>query len=269
MQRRVARFLKPFVILISCVTILAFALPAFAARDFKVSTDRTTYAPGSTVTIKLSNTGTESLHLVGTNLAAVVYVAETEGWKEVYTWAQKPGGVPDDLASGGVTTWTWNCKDNEGTLQPAGKYRVKVRITMPNKGYQADKYSQPFTLTTTSTGWSAKKEITVTSNMSTYHEKGVVNFTIKNIGDVALDTGNFSWIVYRHTASGVQSRSTHNSRPGGVPNPLLPGKSASWSWDMRNDQGDYVNADDYELEVKLPNVPDNGIEGNCFFKVIP
>jgi hypothetical protein len=37
---------------------------------------------------------------------------------------------------------------------------------------------------------------------------------------------------------------------------------------MRNDQGGYVNPDDYELEVKLPNVPDGGIEGNCFFKVI-
>jgi len=272
MKNSPRRFSRPFAIIISCITVLAFAVPALAARDFTVNTGAASYTVGSAVTIKIKNTGTESLHLTGTNMKAVVYIAETGGWREVYTWAEKPGAVPSDLAAGSTASWTWNGKDNEGTAQPAGKYRVKVRITTPNFGFEADRYSQPFTLNAsggdTSSGWSAKKEITVTSNMSTYHKGGIVNFTIKNVGDVALDTSNFSWIVYRHTSSGPVAKSIHNSTPGGVPNPLPVGTSKSWSWDMRNDSGDFVDPGDFELEVKLPNVPGGGIEGNCFFKVI-
>lgn len=255
--------LRPLVIIISCVTLLAFAVPALAAFDFSVARDKSSYAAGSTVTIQLTNTGTKELSL--RSMRWMVQVKEGGSWREVFTEAAKPSTVSNDLPVGNIATWTWNGKDNEGTTQPAGEYRVKVWVIMPKAGYQDDKVTSTFTLTS---GWSARKEITVTSNMKKYHEGGVVNFTIKNVGDVALDTGNFSWIVYRHTSSGPEARSTHNSRPGGVPNPLQPGGSASWSWDMRNDSGGFVQADDYELEVKLPNVPGGGIEGNCFFEVI-
>jgi hypothetical protein len=244
--------------------IPAFAIPTLAAYDFSVARDKNSYVVGSTVTIQLENIGTKELSLK--SMRWMVQVKEAGGWREVFTEAAKPSTASNHLPVGDIATWTWNGKDNEGTAQPAGEYRVKVWVIMPRAGYQDDKTTNSFTLTS---GWSAVKEITVTSNMKQYHVGGIVNFTIKNTGDVALDTGRFSWIIYRHTASGPQARSTHNSRPGGVPNPLPVGSSASWSWDMRNDQGGYVNPDDYELEVKLPNVPDAGIEGNCFFKVIP
>ena len=264
MKNSPGRFLRSFVIIISCVMVLAFTVPALAAYDFSVARDKSSYTVGSTVTIQLTNTGTKSLSL--RSMRWMVQVKESGGWREVFTEAAKPSTVSNDLPVGDIATWTWNGKDNEGTTQPAGEYRVRVWVIMPQHNYQDDKVTSSFTLTS---GWSAKKEITVTSNMAQYHVGGIVNFTIKNIGDVAVDTGNFSWIIYRHTSSGSEARSTHNSRPGGVSNPLPPGGSASWSWDMRNDQGGYVNPDDYELEVKLPNVPGGGIEGNCFFKVIP
>jgi hypothetical protein len=264
MKNTTGRFLRLFLIIISCITVLAFALPALAAYDFSVARDKSSYVVGSTVTIQLTNTGTKTLTL--TSMRWMVQIKESGGWREVFTEAAKPSTVSNTLPVGDIATWTWNCKDNEGTVQPAGEYRVKVWVIMPIAGYQDDKVTTSFTL---ATGWSARKEITVTSNMAQYHTGGIVNFTIKNVGDVGLDTGNFSWIVYRHTSSGPVAKSVHNSRPGGVPNPLLPGASASWSWDMRNDSGNFVDPGDFELEVKLPNVPDSGIEGNCFFKVIP
>jgi hypothetical protein len=264
MNNATGRSLRLFIIFISCMTILAFALPALAAYDFSVARDKSSYTAGSTVTIQLTNTGNKSLSL--RSMRWMVQVKASGGWREVFTEAAKPSTVSNDLPVGDIATWTWNGKDNEGTTQPAGEYRIKVWVIMPQHNYQDDKVTGSFTLTS---GWSAKKEIKITSNMQQYHVGGIVNFTIKNTGDVALDTDGFSWIVYRHTSSGPQSRSTHNSRPGGIPNPLPVGASKTWSWDMRNDQGGYVNPDDYELEVKLPNVPDSGIEGNCFFKVIP
>ncbi len=266
MKNRTGHFLRPFVIIISCITVLAFALPALAAYDFSVARDKSSYVVGSKVTIQLTNTGNKELSL--RNMRWMVQVKESGGWREVFTEAAKPSTVSDNLPVGNIATWTWNCKDNEGTNQPAGEYRVKVWVIMPKVGYQDDKVTSSFTLTA---GWSARKEITVTSNMAQYHVGGIVNFTIKNTSPdpVGLDTSGFSWIIYRHTSSGPVAKSVHNSRPGGVPNPLLPGASASWSWDMRNDSGNYVDPGDFELEVKLPNVPDSGIEGNCFFKVIP
>jgi len=266
MKNSPGRFSRLFVIIISCVTVLAFALPALAAYDFSVARDMSSYVIGSTVTIQLTNTGSTKLSL--RNMRWMVQVKEGGGWREVFTEASKPSTVSDDLPVGNIATWTWNGKDNEGTVQPAGEYRVKVWVIMPRNAYQDDKVTGSFTLTS---GWSAKKEITVTSNMNTYHKGGVVNFTIRNASSeaIALDTSGFSWIIYRHTTSGPVAKSVHNSRPGGVPNPLPPGGSASWSWDMRNDSGDFVDAGDFELEVKLPNVSGGAIEGNCFFKVIP
>ena len=258
-------FKKIFIIAIGLLfAIPAFSIPALSAYDFSVARDNNSYVVGSTVTIQLKNIGTKELSL--RSMRWMVQVKETNGWREVFTEAAKPSTVSNHLPVGDIATWTWNAKDNEGTTQPAGEYRVKVWVIMPRAGYEDNKITESFTLTS---GWSAKKEITVTSNMTQYHVGGIVNFTIKNTGDVALDTGNFSWIIYRHTSSGPQARSTHNSRPDSVPNPLPVGGSASWSWDMRNNQGNFVNPDDYELEVKLPNVPGGGIEGNCFFKVIP
>jgi len=252
------------IVLVSCITVLAFALPALAAYDFSVARDKGSYAVGSTVTIQLTNTGTESLSL--RSMRWMVQVKESGAWREVFTEAAKPSTVSNDLPVGDIATWTWNGKDNEGTTQPAGEYRVKVWVIMPRHSYQDDKVTSSFTLTS---GWSAKKEITVTSNMAQYHVGGIVNFTIKNTGDVAVDTSGFNWIIYRHTSSGPQARSTHNSTPAGIPNPLPVGASRTWSWDMRNDSGGFVNPDDYELEVKLPNVSGGAIEGNCFFKVVP
>ncbi len=258
-------FFRPFLILISCVTVLAFAVPASAAFDFSVARDSDSYPVGSTVKIQIKNTGSDELSLK--SMRWMVQVKTNGGWREVFTEAAKPASVPDQLPVGEAARWTWNGKDNEGTTQPEGEYRVRIWVIMPRAGYQDDKTTNSFTLTATS--WGATKTIAVTSNRAQYHVGGTVTFTIKNTGDVGLDTGSFSWIIYRHTSSGPQGRSTHNSRPAGVPNPLMPGASASWSWDMRNDAGGFVNPDDYELEVKLPNVPGGGIEGNCFFKVIP
>jgi hypothetical protein len=157
MKNSPGRFLRPFAIIISCITVLAFAIPALATRDFTAKTDRASYPVKSTVTIKIKNTGTESLHLAGTNLAAIVDVAEAEGWREVYTWPQKPSGVPDDLAPGGTASWTWNTKDNEGKFQPVGKYRVEVHITTPRYGYEVSEFTQPFTLTAASGEAETKK----------------------------------------------------------------------------------------------------------------
>ena len=56
-------FLSPFVIIISCLVVVAFALPAFAGYDFSVARDKSSYVVGSTVTLQLTNTGTESLSL--------------------------------------------------------------------------------------------------------------------------------------------------------------------------------------------------------------
>ncbi len=265
MNTATGRFMRLFIISISCITVLAFALPALAAYDFSVARDKDSYLTGSTIKIQIKNTGTKELSLK--SMRWMVQVNANGGWREVFTEAAKPASAPDQLPVGELAKWTWNGKDNEGAAQPAGEYRVKVWVIMPKAGYEDNKTTNPFTLTSGS--WSAKKEITVTSNMAQYHVGGIVNFTIKNTGDVALDTTGFNWIIYRHTSSGPQSRSTHNSTPAGIPNPLPVGASRTWSWDMRNDQGGFVNPDDYELEVKLPRVPDGGIEGNCFFKVIP
>jgi len=264
MKNSSRHFLRSFGMIILLVAVIALAVPAFAAYDFSVARDKSSYPMGSTVTVQLTNTGTKELSLK--SMRWMVQVKESGGWREVFTEAAKPSTVSDHLPVGDIATWTWNGRDNEGEVQPAGEYRVKVWVIMPRVGYEDNKVTSSFTLTS---GWGANKEITVTSNMKKYHEGGTVNFTIKNVGDVGLDTSGFSWIIYRHTDTGPQARSTHNSRPGGVPNPLMPGDSASWSWDMRNDQGGFVNPDDYELEVKLPNVPGGGIEGNCFFEVIP
>ncbi len=265
MKNSPGRFSRSFIIIISCITVLAFAVPAFAAYDFSVARDKSSYVVGSTVTIQLTNTGSKTLTL--TSMRWMVQVKNGGSWREVFTEAAKPSTVSNSLPVGDIATWTWNGKDNEGTAQPAGEYRVKVWVIMPIAGYQDDKVTSTFTI---ATGWSAKKEITITSNMSTYHKGGTVNFTIKNMSSeaIALDTSGFSWIIYRHTTSGPVAKSTHNSRPGGVPNPLPPGGSASWSWDMRNDAGNFVDPGDFELEVKLPNVSGGAIEGNCFFTVI-
>jgi hypothetical protein len=264
MKNSPGRFSRSSVIIISCITVLAFAVPAFAAYDFSVARDKSSYVVGSTVTIQLTNSGTKTLTL--TSMRWMVQVKDGGTWREVFTEAAKPSTVSNTLPVGDIATWTWNGKDNEGTAQPAGEYRVKVWVIMPIAGYQDDKVTSTFTI---ATGWSARKEITVTSNMTTYHKGGVVNFTIRNSGDpVALETSGFSWIIYRHTTSGPVAKSTHNSTPGAVPNPLLAGNSASWSWDMRNDAGNFVDPGDFELEVKLPNVSGGAIEGNCFFTVV-
>jgi len=262
MKNSPGRFLRPFVIIIACIAVLALAVPAFAGYDFSVARDKSSYVMGSTVTIQLTNTGTKTLTL--TSMRWMVQVKESGGWGEVFTEAAKPSTVSNSLPVGDIATWTWNGKDNEGTVQPAGEYRVKVWVIMPIAGYQDDKVTSTFTM---ASGWSARKEITVTSNMTTYHKGGVVNFTIKSTGPdaVGINTTGFNWIIYRHTSSGPVAKSTHNSTPGGVPNPLMQGDSASWSWDMRNDAGSFVDPGDFELEVKIPG---EGLEGNCFFKVI-
>jgi flagellar hook assembly protein FlgD len=191
----------------------------------------------------------------------MVEVREGNAGREVYTGdPQKPPGVPSTLGAGESATWTWNTKDNEGNWQPAGRYRIRVYINMPQVGFEATRFSDGFNLTAAA----ERLEITVTSNRKKYNSGDVVTFTIRNTGTRALDTSRFTWIVYRLYSSGPVARSTHNSRPSGVPDPLDVGESASWSWDGRNDSGGFVNPDNYELEVKLL---DEGIEGNCFFRV--
>jgi len=106
----------------------------------------------------------------------------------------------------------------------------------------------------------------VISDRKTYSKGSTVTFRIKNTGTKVLDTSRVSWIVYRSEGSGPVARSTHNSRPAGIPDPMPVGYSGSWSWDMRNNSGNLVNPGRFELEVKLL---DEGIEGNCFFRVTP
>jgi len=195
------------------------------------------------------------------NMWWMVEVREGGAGREIYTGdPQKPPGTPSILAPGAHATWTWNTKDNEGSWQPAGRYRIKVNINMPQLGYEETKVSDGFDLVAAA----ERLEITVTSIRKKYNSGDVVTFTIRNTGTRALDTTRFTWIIYRLYSTGPVERSTHNSRPSGVPDPLDVGASASWSWDGRNNAGEFVNPANYELEVQLL---DEGIEGNCFFKV--
>ena len=157
-------------------------------------------------------------------------------------------------------------RDNEGNYQPAGTYRIKVHIDHPKRSYSKSKVSANFTIGGGggSSGGGTAKVVLKCRKM--YSKGGVANFRIKNTGTKELDTSRFSWIIYRSTSTGPQARSTHNSRPAGIPDPMPVGYVGTWSWDMRNNSGNFVNADDYEIEVKLL---DEGIEANCFFKVKP
>jgi|GEM_PF-2916669 len=250
--------------LLSLALILIFSLTATAANyDFKVVTNKTNYSEHSTVRIQLRNTGTENL-----NLRYMWWQVVTGAGREVYTGEpKKPPGTPSILAHGETAKWTWNMRDNEGSYQPAGTYRIKVHIDLPKKGYSNTKVSSNFTIGGSGGGGGGgTAKIRVVSDRNKYSRGSTVTFRIKNTGTKVLDTSRFTWIIYRHTSSGPQARSTHNSRPAGIPDPMPVGYTGSWSWDMRNDSGNFVKPDNYELEVKLL---DEGIEGNCFFRVTP
>lgn len=253
-------FIIPF---LSLTLILIFSLTALAANyDFKVVTDKANYSEHSTVRIQLRNTGTENL-----NLRYMWWQVVMGAGTEVYTGEpKKPPGTPSTLAPGETAKWSWNMRDNEGSYQPAGTYRIKVHIDLPKKSYSNTKVSSNFTIGGGSGGGGGgTAKVRLTSDRKTYTSGSTVTFRLKNTGTKELDTSRFSWIIYRQTNSGPQARSTHNSRPAGIPDPMPVGYVGSWSWDMRNNSGNFVNPDRYELEVKLL---DEGIEGNCFFRVI-
>jgi hypothetical protein len=256
------RSLLFFTPLVTLGIILLFSLSAIGAEyDFRVITDKSSYSTHSTVKIRLLNTGSSPLNL--RNMWWMVEIREGGVGREVYTGdPNKPAGAPNILQPGEHTTWTWNTKDNEGVWQPAGRYRVKITITMPVVGYEGIKTSDGFDLVAGGGGGPA--EVSLTSDRKVYHRGNVVTFTITNTGNIDLDTSTFSWVIYRLYDAGPVARSTHTVRPAGVPDPISPGESASWSWDMRNNQGNFVGADNYELEVQLP---DAGTEANCFFRV--
>ena len=254
--------------LLSLALIFIFSLSALAATNFTVTTDSPSYGEHSTVHVRLKNTGTENLNL--RYMWWQVVIRRGGAGTEVYTGEpKKPPGTPNTLAPGETARWSWNMRDNEGNYQPAGTYRIKAHIDHPKRSYSATKVSPNFTIGGGgggSGGGGGTAKVKVISTRKTYSKGGTVTFKMKNTGTKELDTSRFSWIVYRHTDSGPQGRSTHNSRPAGIPDPMPVGYVGSWSWDMRNDSGGFVNADDYELEVKLL---DEGIEANCFFKVKP
>lgn len=249
--------------LLSIAAVLIFSLSSFAANyDFTVTTDRASYSEHSTVRIRLKNTGTKAMNL--RHMWWMVEIREGASGREVYTGEpKKPPGTPDMLAPGETARWSWNMKDNEGRYQPAGTYRIKAHIDLPQLNYSRTKVSAGFRIGVAGGGGGTAK-IQVLSDRKTYPGGGVVTFRIKNTGTKELDTSRVTWIIYRHTATGPVARSTHNSRPAGIPDPMPVGYSGSWSWDMRNDSGNFVKPDRYELEVKLL---DEGIEGNCFFRV--
>lgn len=257
--------LSPFLLVSFLLIFIATPLAYGAERDFAVFTNSDSYGEHSTVRIQIRNTGTEILSLK--HMWWMVEVKEGSTGREVYTGApKKPAGTPDFLNPGELAKWTWDMKDNEGNYQPPGRYRVKVYVAMPKLGYEDTKISEAFTITSSGGGGGGEvAEVTLTSDRKKYNKGNIVTFTLKNTGTKELDTSRFSWIVYRLYSSGPVARSTHNSRPSSIPDPMPVGYSASWSWDMRNNSGNIVGPDNYELEVKLL---DEGIEGNCFFKVV-
>jgi hypothetical protein len=262
-KKRGSLFIIP---LLSLTFILIFSLSAPAATNFSVTTDSSSYGEHSTVHIRLKNTGTDNLNLKYMWWQVII---RKGGGTEVYTGDPKqPPGTPNTLAPGETARWSWNMRDNEGNYQPAGTYRIKVHIDHPKRSYSKTKVSSNFTIGGGGGGGGGggTAKVNLRSTRKVYSKGGTVTFKLRNTGTKELDTSRFSWIIYRSTSSGPQARSTHNSRPAGIPDPMPVGYVGSWSWDMRNNSGNFVNADDYELEVKLL---DEGIEANCFFKVKP
>lgn len=254
-------FLISLMLSLLALAVCVGASAAVAADyDFAVITDSDSYDAMGTVKIRMKNTGSRTLSLK--NMWWQVETKEGTAGREVYTEPNRPDGASSLLQPGETVTWTWDTRDNEGVAQPAGAYRIKVGISMPKAEYEGAKYSEPFRIA----AGAEKTEVTLTCSKERYRAGEPVVFTLKNSGTTTLDTSRVTWIVYRHTESGVITSSSHTERPGSVPDPMLSGDSASWNWDMVNDLGATVTPGHFELEVQLL---DEGIEGNCFFTVFP
>jgi len=246
---------------ILAIVVCAFTSSAAAADyDFSIMTDGDSYDAMDTVKIQMRNTGTKTLSL--RNMWWQVETREGTSGREVFTEPNKPDGASVHLEPGEVVKWTWDTKDNEGVAQPGGAYRIKVGISMPKVDYEGVKYSEPFRIA----AGAEKTEVTLTCSKERYTVGEPVVITLKNSGTTTLDTSRFTWIIYKNTASGLVACSSHTSRPGAVPDPMISGDSSSWEWDMTNNRGATVSPGNFELEVKLL---DEGIEGNCYFTVIP
>jgi hypothetical protein len=251
-----------FLVLSSLVLLLVLLASSAAAADydFSVITDSDSYDAMDTVRIRMKNTGTRTLSL--RNMWWQVETREGTSGREVFTEPNMPDGASVHLQPGETVTWTWDTRDNEGVAQPAGAYRIKVGISMPRAGYEGVNYSEPFHIA----AGAERTEITLTCSEERYRVGEPVVFILKNSGTTILDTSRFTWIIYRSTSSGPIASSSHTNRPGAIPDPMLSGDSASWEWDMINDLGSTVTAGHFELEVQLL---DEGIEGNCFFTILP
>jgi len=245
---------------LSLIALTVCATAAAADYDFSIVTDCDSYDAMGTVTIRMKNTGSRTLNL--NNMWWQVETKEGTSGREVFTEPNRPDDASVLLQPGETVTWTWDTRDNEGVAQPAGAYRIKVGISMPKAEYEEVKYSEPFHIA----AGAEKTEVTLTCDRERYRVGDPVVFTLKNSGTTTLDTSRFTWIVYRHTESGIITSSSHSERPGAIPDPMLSGDSASWEWDMVNDLGNTVTPGHFELEVQLL---DEGVEGNCFFTVFP
>ena len=259
-NRNTPFFISLALSLLALMVCVGASTSVAADYDFTVITDSDSYDAMGTVKIKMKNTGTKTLSL--RNMWWQVETKEGTAGREVYTEPNKPNSAPVHLQPGETVTWTWDTRDNEGVAQPAGAYRIKVGISMPKAEYEGVKYSEPFRIA----AGAENTEVTLTASKERYRVGEPVVFTLKNSGTTTLDTSRFTWIIYKNTTSGLVACSSHTSRPGAVPDPMLSGDSSSWEWDMTNNRGITVTPGNFELEVQLL---DEGIEGNCFFTVIP
>ena len=137
------------ILFIALIFTLSTSATSFAARNFTVTTNHSSYTEHSTVRIRLTNTGTESLRLV--NMWWMVEVRSGGTVREVYTGdPQKPPDNWDELVdfakklmvmkSGEVVRW--------GVEIPLQDQWLISAFIMQNGGNMNDDAGKRTTLTT-------------------------------------------------------------------------------------------------------------------------
>lgn len=225
---------------------LSFNLPATSAvTSATLTTDKTIYTTGETVTGTFKNTGTTGI-TCPSPLAYKIY-QQAAGDASPTTLVFTSSGARDTqtLAASASQTVTWDQKMTGGTQAPAGTYSLQVECTGITK-------SATFTIQATTPA--PVPDGTLTIEKPLYEPGEGVKFTLKNVGTVDITCPNAAPYIIQDVNGGI----IYTPVGADVVETIAVGATKTWTWDQKNNSGVQVADGAYSVVVTCGPVRESG-----------
>ena len=216
---------------------LSFNLPATSAvTSATLTTDKTIYATGETVTGTFKNTGTTGI-TCPSPLAYKIY-HQVSGDTSPTTLVYTSSGARDaqTLAASASQTVIWDQKVTGGAQAAAGTYSIEVECTGITK-------SATFTIQAPNPA--PVPDGTLTIEKPLYEPGEGVKFTLKNIGTVDITCPNAAPFIIQDVNGGI----IFTPVGADVVETIAAGVEKSWTWNQKNNSGAQVADGAYSVVV--------------------